>query len=111
MLFYYPQVGLYQHTKYMLASTAHWMPLVNGYSSHIPLDFDENVMPLATFPSEAGFKVLQSTGVLYAVFHMYGYNAQNRQEVLGRIKRFQPYLRPMYMTDDTLINEVIGFPP
>src|SRR5262249_12044530 len=74
MPFYYPEVGLYQHTKYMLASTSHWMPLVNGYSDHIPHDFYENAMPLATFPSEAAFAVLKANGVRYAIFHMYGYN-------------------------------------
>ena len=111
MPFYYPEVGLYQHTKYMLASTAHWMPLVNGYSDHIPLDFYEHVMTLATFPSEAGFKVLQPAGVRYAIFHMYGYNAQNRSEVLGRLKRFTEYLRPIYMTEDTRLYEIVGFPP
>ena len=95
----------------MLASTAHWMPLVNGYSDHIPLDFYENVMPLATFPSEAGFKVLQSTRVRYAIFHMYGYNAQNRNEVLGRIERFSAYLRPIYVTGDTRLYEIIAYPP
>ncbi|PYR24546.1 MAG: hypothetical protein DMF98_15075 [Acidobacteria bacterium] len=111
MPFYYPEVGLYQHTKYMLASTAHWMPLANGYSDHIPLDFYEHVMTLATFPSEAGFKVLQPAGVRYAIFHMYGYNAQNRSEVLGRLKRFTEYLRPIYMTEDTRLYEIVGFPP
>jgi hypothetical protein len=39
MPFYYPQVGVYQHTKYMLASTSHWMPMVNGCSDYIPPDF------------------------------------------------------------------------
>ena len=27
------------HAIYMLNSTAHWMPLVNGYSDYIPPDF------------------------------------------------------------------------
>jgi hypothetical protein len=111
MPFYYPEVGLYQHTKYMLASTTHWMPLVNGYSDHIPLDFYENVMRLATFPSGAGFKVLQKTGVRYAIFHMYGYNSQNRREVLERIERFNDYLQPIYVTEDTRLYEIVGFPP
>jgi len=110
MPFYYPEVGLYQHTKYMLASTSHWMPLVNGYSDHIPRDFYENAMPLATFPSEAAFAVLKANRVRYAVFHMYGYNTQNRSEVLGRLKRFKHYLKPLYMTDDTRLYEIAGFP-
>jgi hypothetical protein len=110
MPFYYPEVGLYQHTKYMLASTTHWMPLVNGYSDHIPLDFYKNVMPLATFPSGAGFKILQASGVRYAIFHMYGYNSQNRREVLERIERFNDYLQPIYVTEDTRLYEIVGFP-
>ena len=57
MPFYYPQEGVYQHTKYMLASTSHWMPMVNGYSDYIPPDFFQNVMVLATFPSRDAFKI------------------------------------------------------
>src|SRR5260221_3762900 len=83
MPFYYPEVGLYQHTRYMLASTAHWMPLVNGYSDYIPPDFYERVMVLATFPSRAALKILEPGGVGYAVFHMYGYNAANRHDVMN----------------------------
>ena len=37
----------------------------------------------------------------YAVFHMYGYNAQNRADVLGRLKEFERYLRPLYVDDTT----------
>ena len=59
MPFFYPQVGLFQHTNYMLASTAHWMPLVNGYSDYIPPDFYEHVMLLAPFPSRDAFKILE----------------------------------------------------
>src|SRR6185312_4835270 len=59
MPFYFPDVGLYQHTKYMLASTAHWMPLVNGYSDYTPPDFDDHVMTLASFPSREALKILE----------------------------------------------------
>ena len=34
----------------MLNSTAHWQPLVNGYSDHIPADFRKTVVPLSSFP-------------------------------------------------------------
>src|SRR4051812_45083370 len=78
MPFFYPEVGLFQHSKYMLASTAHWKPLVNGYSDFIPPDFMEHVLTLAPFPSRDAFKVREPNRVRYAVFHMYGYNAQNR---------------------------------
>ena len=90
MPFFYPQVGLFQHTKYMLASTAHWMPMVNGYSDYIPPDFYEHVMLLAPFPSRDAFKILEPNAVRYAVFHMNGYNTENRNDVLTRLKEFEP---------------------
>jgi hypothetical protein len=111
MPFFYPQVGLFQHTKYMLASTAHWMPLVNGYSDYIPPDFYEHVMLLAPFPSRDAFKILEPGRVRYAVFHMNGYNTENRNDVLTRLKEFEPYLRPLYMDEWTRLYEIVGFPP
>ena len=111
MPFFYPQVGLFQHTKYMLASTAHWMPMVNGYSDYIPPDFYEHVMLLAPFPSRDAFKILEPNAVRYAVFHMNGYNTENRNDVLTRLKEFEIYLRPLYADDTTRLYEIVGFPP
>ncbi len=111
MPFFYPAVGLFQHTKYMVASTAHWMPLVNGYSDYIPPDFYDHVMTLAPFPSRDAFKVLEPGRVRYAVFHMYGYNDENRRDVLARLDQFAPYLRPLYQDEATRLYEIVGFPP
>ncbi len=111
MPFFYPQVGLFQHTKYMLASTAHWMPLVNGYSDYIPPDFYAHVMMLAPFPSRDAFRILEPDRVRYAVFHMNGYNAENQRDVLARLKEFERYLRPLYMDETTRLYEIVGFPP
>jgi hypothetical protein len=111
MPFFYPEVGLFQHEKYMLASTAHWMPMVNGYSDYIPPDFYEHVMTLAPFPSRDAFKILEPDRVRYAVFHMYGYNAENRHDVEERLKQFAAYLRPLYADANTQLYEIVGFPP
>ena len=110
MPFYYPAVGLFQHTKYMLASTSHWKPLVNGYSDYIPPDFYEHVNLLAPFPSRDAFRILEPNRVRYAVFHMYGYNDENRRDVLARLVEFAPYLRPLYQDDTTRLYEITGFP-
>ena len=111
MPFFYPAVGLSQHTTYMLASTSHWMPLVNGYSDYIPPDFYAHVLTLAGFPSRDAFKILEPDRVRYAVFHMYGYNTENRNDVLTRLKEFDVYLRPLFMDDQTRLYEIVGFPP
>jgi hypothetical protein len=108
--FFYPQVGLFQHTKYMLASTAHWMPMVNGYSDYIPPDFYDHVMLLAPFPSRAAFKILEPNRVRYALLHMNGYNTENRNDVLARLKEFEQYLRPIYMDETTRLYEIVRYP-
>jgi hypothetical protein len=67
-------------------------------------------MVLATFPSHDALKILEPDGVRYAVFHMYGYNAENRHDVLGRLQEFAPYLRLLYADDRTRLYEIAGFP-
>jgi hypothetical protein len=110
MPFFYPQVGLFRHSQYMLNSTAHWMPMVNGYSDYIPPDFVEHVMTLAPFPSRDAFKILEPNGVRYALFHLYGYNQENRRDVLARLAEFEPYLRLLYIDDTTRLYEIVGYP-
>jgi hypothetical protein len=110
MPFYYPAVGLYQHTRYMVASTSHWFPLVNGYSDYMPPDFYEHVMTLATFPSPEAMKILEPGRVRYAIFHMYLFNDENRRDVLARLKVVESYLRPLYQDEATRLYEIVGYP-
>jgi hypothetical protein len=108
--FYLPEM-FPRHTQYMLNSTTHWMPLVNGYSDYTPPDFLANVLMLAPFPSRDAFKLLEPNKVRYVVFHMYGYNNENRRDVLGRLKEFQMYLRPLFDDQATRLYEIVSFPP
>ena len=110
MPFFYPQVGLFQHTKYMLASTAHWMPLVNGYSDYIPDDFVRHAITLAPFPFPGAFKLLQQGGVRYALFHLDVYDAPTRAEVEARLREFAGYLRELYIGADERLYEIVGSP-
>ena len=55
--------------------------------------------------------MLESKGVRYAVFHMYGYNEENRRDVVARLKEFESYLRPLYNDEQTRLYEIVGFPP
>jgi hypothetical protein len=59
----------HRHTEYMLASTFHWQPLINGYSDHMPADFFEALPALQTFPSEQAWEVLRSRQVRWIVVH------------------------------------------
>jgi hypothetical protein len=109
--FYYLESMFPLHTRYMLASTTHWMPLVNGYSDYIPPDFVANVMTLAPFPTPPAMQLLAPNRVRYAVFHMYGYNAENRHDTEVRLKQLEQYFRPLYISETTRLYEIVGTPP
>jgi hypothetical protein len=111
MPFFYLDYMFPRHTAYMLNSTTHWMPLVNGYSDYMPPDFLANVAILAPFPSRDAFKLLEPNAVRYAIFHMYWYNTENQRDVLTRLKEFERYFRPLYVDSDTRLYEIVGFPP
>jgi hypothetical protein len=76
--FYSERVTFPLHAQYMLFSTTHWMPLVNGYSDVIPLDFRESAAVLGAFPSREAFAVLAHHRVRYIGVHwdMYGPRAE-----------------------------------
>jgi hypothetical protein len=93
---YSTDVGVHHNARYMLTSTAHWMPLVNGYSDSVPADFRSNARALAGFPSAGAFHVLQSIGVRYVVVHLYGYKHERRDSVRKRLREFDGFLRPLY---------------
>ena len=54
--FYERRIDFYLHTIYMVNSTRHWQPLLNGYSDYIPPDFRTLAVTLASFPSPESFE-------------------------------------------------------
>lgn len=111
MPFFWPDVGLFRHEQYMLNSTAHWMPLVNGYSDYIPPDFVEHSLTLRTFPNPEAFRILQPDKVRYAVFHRRGFNSSNWRDAMARVQQSAQYLRPLYVDDEVRLYEITGYPP
>ena len=116
MPFFWPEVGLFQHSRYMLFSTWHWMPLVNGYSDYVPPDFLDSTLALRHFPSRDAFKILESKGARYALFHRDKYNGSNWNDMITRVEQFAPYLRQLSLDapgtrHEVRLYEIVGFPP
>jgi hypothetical protein len=112
------ELPIYSHpfrflrARYMLASTAHWMPIVVAYSDFIPADFMESMNVLADFPSRQAFPLLDRDRVRYVVFHLDQYNAPgSRDAVARRLEEFAPYLRRLHADDSALLFEIAAFPP
>ncbi len=58
--FYERRIDFHLHTVYMVNSTRHWQPLINGYSDYIPPDFRTLAVTLASFPSPRELRSLEA---------------------------------------------------
>lgn len=108
--FYWRPFDFRHHSLYMLLSTYHWQPLLNGYSDHIPQDFREIAEPLSRFPTPEAFRILQERQVRYLMFHLNLYGAR-RRELLGALQAYADYLRPLRLEESMLLYEIVAWPP
>ena len=67
--FFGPQ-GAQHHATYMLNSTAHWRPILNGYSGFQPASFHRNAETLGDFPDERSIAKLREIGVTHVFVHI-----------------------------------------
>lgn len=107
--FYGDRPSFHLHAQYMLFSTAHWQPLVNGYSDHIPQSFRDDAPVLASFPSNDSFAVLRRRRARYITvnWEMYG---PRRDEIRERLEPFARHLEPRAGDDRMTLYEVVSFP-
>ncbi len=108
--FFYIWRDFFRHARYMLGSTAHWQPLVNGYSDYIPPDWAGSTRLLSLFPNQEGFEMLRDVRARYAVFHLGLYSARNRQALLHRIDAYGDALKPIVKDGDVWLFEIARWP-
>ena len=107
--FYGERVAFPLHSQYMLFSTRHWLPLVNGYSDVIPQDWREAAAILDGFPSGDAFLALARRRVRYIAVHWDMY--VNRQdEIRGRLVPYAANLRILSEDSRMTLYEVIRYP-
>jgi hypothetical protein len=63
----------FHESIYMVYSTFHWKPLVNGYAGIEPRRYVQLRSLLRSFPSEASLGALRAAGTRYIVLHRKGY--------------------------------------
>ena len=108
--FFDRRIDFHIHTKYMLNSTAHWQPLVNGYSDHIPADFRAVAGTLATFPSRESFAAMRDRRVRYLSINRSLYGRNVAPEIETRLRPFLDHLR-LVADDGTVVSyEVVSWP-
>ena len=107
--FYGERVAFHLHAQYMLFSTSHWMPIVNGYSDVIPDDFRTTATVLDSFPSRDAFDVLKHHHVRYIGVH-WDMFAGRQDEIRDRLKPFAEHLRVLATDDRMTLYEIVSFP-
>ena len=107
--FYGERVAFPLHAQYMLFSTMHWMPMMNGYSDVIPRDFRDAAFVLDSFPSNDAFAVLARRRVRYIAIHwdMFG---RRQEEIRTRIATYEQNLRVLAGDERMTLYEVIRYP-
>jgi hypothetical protein len=56
------------NARFMLASTLHWRPLLNGYSGFLPGSYVDHWQHLGDFPSARSLAYLEDIGVTHVIF-------------------------------------------
>ncbi len=76
--------GFHANAGYMLSSTTHWRPLVNGYSGRRPEGFDRLAEVVGAFPAEHAVQRLREIGVRYVVVHLRAFRNTRRARYILR---------------------------
>jgi len=108
--YWYRRSDFPRHAYYMLNSTSHWFPLINGYSDHIPGDFRKTVIPLSSFPTRESFTILGTSGARYVIFHTNLYDSRSRTRLIDRLGTYSTYLRPIAQEGPVWLYEIVGWP-
>lgn len=101
---FYPIAQAADNAPYMLASTLHWKPLINGYSSFFPSSYRHYSKILPSFPSEDAIGELQRIGVTYVIVHPDRYHDPVKAEaVLSTLARRPEFTQIAAGPDGTVL--------
>jgi hypothetical protein len=66
---FYPPTRMFRQAPYLVHSTQHWRPMVNGYSGVAPESYTRHSRELAGFPNDAALDALRRIGVTHVFVH------------------------------------------
>ena len=65
-----PKEAIFINAEYMLNSTRHWRPLLNGHSGFAPDTYDEMYKAFAGFPDAASVEAMRRWGATHVIAHL-----------------------------------------
>lgn len=83
----YSPRAIFRNAPYMLHSTVHWRPIVNGYSGFMPRDYPAHWEALRVFPDASAIAYLRALGVTHVAVNTHGFLDLHGEERLQRLHR------------------------
>jgi len=82
---FFPRWAIFQNSHYVLASTAHWRPLMNGYSGYTPDSYQKYADAFWYFPEEWAIDAMKNAGVTHVMVHPAAFH-KDHQAVLPALE-------------------------
>ena len=67
---FYQPFAIFKNADYVLASTLHWRPLMNGYSGYVPESYVRYADEFGSFPSDEAVRAMRRAGVTHVMVHL-----------------------------------------
>lgn len=83
---FFPRWAIFQNAPYVLASTAHWRPLMNGYSGYTPGTYQPYADKFWYFPEDWAIQAMKDAGVTHVVVHIAAFH-KDHQAVLPVLEK------------------------
>jgi hypothetical protein len=66
---FWPASAVFENGDYLVNATAHWRPLMNGYSGYVPESYRERARTFWFFPREHAIEAMRQAGVTHVMIH------------------------------------------
>ena len=88
---FFPRRAIFENGPYVLAATAHWRPLMNGYSGYTPASYQRYADSFWYFPEDWAIQAMKAAGVTHVVVHpkLYARDHQDPVPVLEKRADFE----------------------
>jgi hypothetical protein len=93
---FWPPQGAFEQAEYVLNSTAHWRPMLNGYSGYLPQSYRKNAELFWFFPQEHAIQAMRRAGATHVIVHPKGFG--HEAEAMWRTVADSPYLERIATT-------------
>ena len=82
---FFPRWAIFENAPYVLNSTAHWRPLMNGYSGYTPASYQQYADAFWYFPEDWAITAMKNAGVTHVMVHPARFGERDADAIVRRI--------------------------